>query len=112
MYTFDELIARLQIALAAMDGDAVAEEINSILATSLRYNGNGTWSERPADRVFIITPTRNDDAFQVCSTRDRYGALVLIFAQDDYKVVDEFPSMEEATAFCSTRYGVDKVETV
>ena len=89
MYTLDDLFAMLQIALAAMDGDDVAKAINSILATSLRYDGDGTWSERPADRVFVITPTHDGDAYQVCGTRDKYGELALIYGQDDYEVLQE-----------------------
>jgi hypothetical protein len=112
MYTFDDLISRLQIAFAAMDGNDVAEAINSLLCMNLRYDGDGTWSERPTDRVFVITPTRDGDAYQVCSTRNRYGALVLIFGQDDYEVLEQVSSMEEAAAYCAARYGVDKVETI
>ena len=70
-------------------------------------------SQRPTDRVFIVTPNRDGDTvFQVCTTTDSNGALVSIHAQDDYEVVENCTSMDEAKAFCAVQYGLDKVETV
>jgi len=70
------------------------------------------WSARPADRIFIVTPTRDSDLYRVCSTGDKDGELIFIYAQNDYEVVKRFSSMQEAAAYCSAEYGIDHAESM
>ena len=63
-------------------------------------------------RVFIVTPTRDQDTlYEVCGT-DAEGTLDDIYMTDEFDHIEGFIAEAEARAWVKVNYGLDDVQTV